>query len=39
MVVVPEVRERVPRVERPFTDRVPKLAVLALFVVEVAVPK
>src|SRR3989338_7009660 len=38
-VVVPDVRERVPRVERPFTLSAPKFAVLALEVVEVAVPK
>ena len=39
LVVVPAVRERVPRVERPFTLSAPKFAVLALEVVEVAVPK
>ena len=39
LVVVPDVRERVPRVERPFTLSAPKFAVLALEVVEVAVPK
>src|SRR3989338_888066 len=38
-VVVPDVRERVPRVERPVTLCAPKFAVLALEVVEVAVPK
>ena len=38
-VVVPDVRERVPRVERPVTLSAPKFAVLALEVVEVAVPK
>src|SRR3989338_5091769 len=39
LVVVPDVRERVPRVESPFTLSAPKFAVLALEVVEVAVPK
>src|SRR3990167_7508631 len=39
LVVVPAVSESVPRVERPFTLRTPKFAVLALAVVEVAVPK
>ena len=39
LVVVPDVRERVPRVERPVTLSAPKFAVLALEVVEVAVPK
>ena len=39
LVVVPAVRESVPRVERPFTVRAPIDAVLALRVVDVAVPK
>ena len=39
LVEVPDVRERVPRVERPVTLSAPKFAVLALEVVEVAVPK
>jgi len=39
LVEVPAVRERVPKVERPFTVRVPSDAVLAFKVVEVAVPK
>ena len=38
-VVVPAVRERLPRVVRPVTARVPMEDVLALRVVEVAVPK
>ena len=39
LVVVPDVRERVPRVDRPFTLSAPKFAVLAFDVVEVAVLK
>jgi hypothetical protein len=39
LVVVPDVRERVPRVKRPFTERVPIVPVFAFKAVEVAVPK
>ena len=39
LVVVPAVRESVPKVERPFTPSVPMVAVLAFNVVDVAVPK
>src|SRR3989338_9885919 len=39
LVVVPAVRERVPRVERPFTLSAPKFAVLAFDVVEAGVLK